>query len=140
MPYFVTRELFLKDLSGSLAKRYSALRHDSENPFKFTDRILAFYEQEHIDPKTKSIVFSDSLDVERAIEIERYVAGRIKTLYGIGTHFTNDFENSPALDMVIKLFEVNGRKVAKISDNLEKASGDAAAIEESLMAIQNALG
>ena len=135
-----TTSLFLKDLSGSLANRYSALRHDSESPFDFTDRILAFYEKENIDSRTKAIVFSDSLNVDSAIEIEGYVAGRIKTLYGIGTHFTNDFENSPALDMVIKLFEVDGKKVAKISDNLEKASGDPAAIEETLEAIKMALG
>jgi len=99
---------------------------------------LSFYDREGIDAKQKGIVFSDSLNVDKAIEIERHVDGRTQCWYGIGTHFTNDFPQCPALNIVIKLFEVDGVKVAKISDNPVKASGDPLAVQQSLEAIKQA--
>jgi len=131
-----TTEYFLKNIAGRLAQTYDAVRHDSECPFVFADRILEFYQDEAIDAATKGIIFSDSLNVDKVIAIEQHVAERIKTWYGIGTHFTNDFGDSPALNIVIKLYEVNGVKVAKISDNPIKASGDRLAVEQSLAALQ----
>ncbi|MGJ8639902.1 MAG: nicotinate phosphoribosyltransferase [Opitutaceae bacterium] len=132
-----TTDVFFENISGRLAETYGALRHDSECPFEFADKVLNFYENEAIDAKTKGIVFSDSLNVAKVIEIENHVAERTKTYYGIGTHFTNDFEGSHALNIVIKLYEVDGVKVAKISDNPIKASGDPLAVQRSLAAIQN---
>lgn len=134
-----TTDRFLEDISGELAQQYSDLRHDSECPLKFVDKVLGFYEKEGIDTKEKGIVFSDSLSVDKAIEIEKYVAGRTRTNYGIGTHFTNDFENSKALNMVIKLYEVNGTKVAKISDNPGKASGHPDAVKRAMDVIKGEL-
>ena len=84
----------------------------------------------------KKIVFSDGLCVDKAIEIEKYVDGRTGTAYGIGTHFTNHFDDSPALNIVIKLYEINGTKVAKISDNPGKASGDPVAVQQALNVIE----
>lgn len=130
-----TTDFFLENIRGRLAREYDAVRHDSECPFEFADKVLAFYQAEEIDAATKGIVFSDSLNVDKVLEIEKHVDGRTKTWYGIGTHFTNDFEGSHALNIVIKLFEVNGVKVAKISDNPIKASGDPAAVKQSLAAI-----
>lgn len=131
-----TTELFFNDISGELAENYRAVRHDSECPIEFVDKVLGFYEAEGIDAKNKGIVFSDSLSVDKAIEIQNYVAGRTQASYGIGTHFTNHFENSPALNIVIKLYEINGTKVAKISDNPTKASGHPDAVNEALEIIQ----
>jgi nicotinate phosphoribosyltransferase len=131
-----TTDLFLQNIHGRLAKAYDAVRHDSESPFEFADKMLRFYGEEGIDAKQKGIVFSDSLDVDKAIEIERHVDGRTKTWYGIGTHFTNDIVDSPALNIVIKLYEIDGVKVAKISDNPMKATGDPLAVQASLAAIQ----
>lgn len=135
-----TTDLFLKNIRGRLAQTYDSVRHDSESPIEFTDKMLRFYADEGIDATAKGIVFSDGLDVERAIDIERYVQGRIKTWYGIGTNFTNDFESCPALNIVIKLYEVDGVKVAKISDNPFKASGDPLAVQQSLEAIHLVAG
>ncbi|MFQ3226366.1 MAG: nicotinate phosphoribosyltransferase [Lentimonas sp.] len=130
-----TTDFFLENIRGRLAREYDAMRHDSECPFEFADKILAFYQAEAIDPQTKGIVFSDSLNVDKVLKIEQHVASRTQTWYGIGTHFTNDFEGSHALNIVIKLYEVNGVKVAKLSDNPIKASGDPAAVQQSLAAI-----
>ncbi len=129
-------ELFLEQLRGPLARGYSALRHDSESPYTFAEQVLNFYEEEGIDPASKGIVFSDGLNVDSAIDIQNYLQGRIPASYGIGTHFSNDFDGSRALNMVIKLYRINDRCVAKISDNPGKASGDPRAVAEALAAIQ----
>jgi nicotinate phosphoribosyltransferase len=52
----------------------------------------------------------------------------IKCVFGIGTHFTNDFDGSPALNMVIKLRSIDNVQVVKLSDDLGKATGDADAL------------
>lgn len=132
-----TTGLFLENIRGGHARQFQGLRHDSECPFAFADRVLDFYTAEGIDPKQKRLVFSDSLNTDKALEIEKYVAGRIPTLYGIGTHFTNDFAGSPALNIVIKLQSFQGVAVAKISDNMAKASGSPMAVKEALQSIAN---
>lgn len=131
-----TSDQFFQDINGQLAKDYAALRHDSECPIQFADKVLDFYQAQGIDPTTKSIVFSDSLNVDKAIQIQQHIAQRCQTAYGIGTHFTNDFANSPALNIVIKLYSINCTHVAKISDNPIKASGAPEAIKAALAAIQ----
>ncbi len=134
-----TTDLFLKEFSGPLAQQYEGVRHDSESPFPFAEKVIGFYHDEGIDPSTRKAVFSDSLDVDRAIAIQERVGGEIQPLFGIGTHFTNDFPGSPALNMVIKMSSINGRPVAKISDDPSKASGPKSAIHESLTAIERAM-
>jgi nicotinate phosphoribosyltransferase len=134
-----TTELFFDNISGELAQNYAALRHDSECPLTFTDKVLNFYEGQGIDARDKTIVFSDSLSVDKAIEIQNYIADRIKISFGIGTHFTNHFEGSHALNIVIKLYEINGTKVVKISDNPGKASGHPDAVKQALNLIQGEL-
>ncbi|WP_309399655.1 nicotinate phosphoribosyltransferase [Cerasicoccus maritimus] len=133
-----TTDLFFDNLRGELAQAYAGMRHDSECPFRFADRVLEFYAEEGIDPLTKRIVFSDSLDVDKALAIQEHVAGRIPVSFGIGTHFTNDFAGSAALNIVIKLDEINGVKVAKLSDNPEKACGDKTAVTEAMKFIKAA--
>ena len=132
-----TTDFFFQNVRGKLARTYDALRHDSECPIEFTDKVFRFYAEEGINAKAKGIVFSDSLNVDKVIEIERHVDSRTQTWYGVGTHFTNDFAESPALNIVIKLHEVDGVKVAKLSDNPLKASGDPRAVQHSLEAIQS---
>lgn len=131
-----TTELFLQCFRGELAQAYGAVRQDSGDPFAFIETMLRFYEEQGIDPATKRMIFSDGLDVDQALEIERFVAGRTHAAYGIGTHFTNDFPGSRALNMVIKLFGVNGRPVAKISDGPGKESGDDEAVNKARQAIE----
>ena len=135
-----TTDLFLKEFSGPLAQQYEGVRHDSESPFSFAQKVIGFYRSEGIDPSARKAVFSDSLNVERAIAIQRRVGDRIQPFFGIGTHFTNDFPGSPALNMVIKMSSINGRPVAKISDAPSKASGPRGVIKESLAAIEREMG
>ena len=119
-----TTDLFFKEFSPELAKAYSGVRQDSGDPLEFTDKAVAFYKNLGINPKTKKAVYSDSLDLEKAVKIQKYAENKIIPLYGIGTFFTNDFEAGKALNIVIKLFAINNTPVFKITDHHFKESGD----------------
>jgi len=126
---------FFADFDGVLARLFDGIRHDSGCPFDFTDKVVAHYKKLGIDPRTKTIVFSDGLDVKLSIELNNYCTEiGIKCSFGIGTHLTNDYENSPALNMVIKLRSVARAlglpftQVVKLSEVITKATGDADAL------------
>lgn len=116
-------EPFLKDFDTLLAKVYDGCRHDSADPFIWGDRLISHYEKLKIDPSTKKAVFSDGLNFEKMIQLAEYFNGRIQTSFGIGTNLTNDVGVTP-LSMVIKLVELNGYCLAKISDEPIKAICD----------------
>jgi len=116
----INMNAFLKDFDLYLAKLYDGCRHDSACPFEWGEKLIKHYEKLRIDPMTKSAVFSDGLNIPKAIEIAKYFKGKIKTSFGIGTNLTNDVGIKP-LSIVIKLVKVNGNPVAKISDEPQKA-------------------
>lgn len=126
---------FIKDFSLEKAKLWDGPRHDSGDPFNFVDIFVDHYNSLGIDPMTKTIIFSDGLDIDTAINLNNYCKGKIKCSFGIGTFFTNDFKKistggkSKALNMVIKLVNINGIHVVKLSDNPIKAIGDSKMIE-----------
>ena len=106
---------FLRDFDKYFAKLFDGCRHDSGDPIKWGEMLIAHYEKLGIDPKTKTGCWSDSLDADKACEIARHFAGRIRVSFGIGTFLTNNLGIKP-LSMVMKLIESNGRPVAKLSD------------------------
>lgn len=108
-------DLFLMDFDKLHAMCYTGVRHDSGDPFIWGDKIINHYIELGIDPKTKTLLFSDSLDFDRAQEIYNYFRDRINVSFGIGTFLSND-AGVPALNIVIKLQYVNGHPVAKLSD------------------------
>ncbi|MCI6507954.1 MAG: nicotinate phosphoribosyltransferase [Bacilli bacterium] len=111
----LTTDLFLLDFDYLQASTYSGLRHDSGDPFEWGNKILAHYEKLGINPKTKTLLFSDSLDFDRAEKIYQYFKDKCNVSFGIGTYCSND-TNVEALNIVIKLQYVNGKPVAKLSD------------------------
>lgn len=111
----LTTDLFLLDFDYLQASTYSGLRHDSGDPFGWGNKILAHYEKLGINPKTKTLLFSDSLDFDRAEKIYQYFKDKCNVSFGIGTYCSND-TNVEALNIVIKLQYVNGKPVAKLSD------------------------
>lgn len=124
---------FLKDFGIDQIGRWTGLRHDSGCPFDFTDRVVAHYQRYGYNPLNYKIIFSDSLNTERAIKIANYCKGKIHCSFGIGTFFTNDFlksdgTKSKPMNMVIKLVKCNGVNVCKLSQNPDKAMGDPDAI------------
>ena len=111
----ITTECFLQDFQLTYATLFSGVRHDSGDPFVWGDRMIAHYQSLDIDPKTKTLLFSDSLNFEKATAIKRYFDGRAKVAFGIGTYLANDTD-VPALNIVMKTTACNGMDVAKISD------------------------
>ena len=111
----ISTDCFLKDFQLTYATLFSGVRHDSGDPFEWGDKMIAHYESLGIDAKNKTLLFSDSLDFEKADRLFRHFSGRVKVAFGIGTYISNDTCVSP-LNIVMKTTKCNGMDVAKISD------------------------
>lgn len=116
----ITTDLFLLDFNRAMVNNFTGVRHDSGDPYEWGDKIIRHYERYGADPKTKLLLFSDSLDFDRAQKLYDYFRDRSKVSFGIGTFCSNDTKVR-ALNIVIKLQTVNGRAVAKLSDSPGKA-------------------
>ncbi|ELJ3781459.1 nicotinate phosphoribosyltransferase [Salmonella enterica] len=113
----ITMDAFLRDFGIEFASRYQGLRHDSGDPVAWGEKAIAHYEKLGIDPLTKTLVFSDNLDLPKAVELYRHFASRVQLSFGIGTRLTCDIPQVKPLNIVIKLVECNGKPVAKLSDS-----------------------
>ncbi|HCG7436541.1 nicotinate phosphoribosyltransferase [Vibrio parahaemolyticus] len=122
-------DAFLKDFDEELSNAYVGVRHDSGCPFTWGEKMIAHYESLGIDPMTKTLVFTDGLNFEQALDICEHFQGRVQVSFGIGTSLANDMgnyvndqgETYQPLSIVIKMVTCNGSPVAKISDEPEKA-------------------
>lgn len=112
----ITTDLFLLDFDRANCNNYSGVRHDSGDPYEWGEKIIKHYEKFGIDPKTKTLLFSDSLDFDKAQRLYNAFRDRTRVSFGIGTYVSND-TCVDALNIVIKLQSVNGKPVAKLSDN-----------------------
>ena len=113
----ITMDAFLRDFGPVFAQRYQGLRHDSGDPVEWGEKAIAHYEKLGIDPLSKTLIFSDNLDLNKALDLYRHFASRIKLGFGIGTRLTCDIPHVKPLNIVIKLVECNGKPVAKLSDS-----------------------
>ena len=122
---------FFKVFGSKYSKLFDGVRHDSGNPFEFALKTIHHYERLGIDPQSKTIIFSDGLNPEKAIELKEYCDTSIKCSFGIGTNLTNDIENgAKPLNIVIKMShckpygEEDWLPVVKLSDDEGKNTGD----------------
>lgn len=111
----LTTDLFLLDFDFNNASRYKGVRHDSGDPYEWGEKILSHYEKLGINTKEKTLLFSDSLNFDKAQDLFDYFKDRAIVSFGIGTYCSNDTDEQ-ALNIVIKLQRVNGKPVAKLSD------------------------
>ena len=116
----ITTDLFLLDYDRSMVNNYSGVRHDSGDPYAWGNKIINHIKKYGVDPRTKTLLFSDSLDFDRAQDLYDYFRDKARVSFGIGTFCTND-TCEEALNIVIKLQYVNGRPVAKLSDAPSKS-------------------
>ncbi|KAF9067188.1 nicotinate phosphoribosyltransferase [Rhodocollybia butyracea] len=136
---FSTEAFFLSfSKNPARAKKWHGLRQDSGDPLVFAPRAKEIYEKMGIDHREKMIIYSDALNLDKALKLKKQ-ADEIgfKASFGIGTFLSNDFakvsdphSKSPALNMVIKLAEVNGKVCVKISDDLTKNTGDKRVVDQ----------
>ena len=131
--------IFSLNFSEDYANMFKGLRVDSGDNFKELDLITEKYRSLKIDPRTKQIVFSNGLDVDAAIAIQQYARDKCIPSFGIGTHFTNDFDGVRPMNIVIKLIAVKITEswpfycdTCKLSEESGKYSGDRATVDRFL--------
>jgi nicotinate phosphoribosyltransferase len=110
---------FLRDFDMFFCKLFDGARHDSGDPFNWGERMIEHYLRNRVNPRTKTLIFSDGLTVPRTIELYQQFRGRCLLAFGIGTNLTNDLGYTP-LQIVIKMVRCNGQPVAKLSDTPSK--------------------
>ncbi|MDD0808794.1 nicotinate phosphoribosyltransferase [Curvibacter sp. RS43] len=110
---------FLRDFDLYFCKLFDGARHDSGDPFAWGERLIEHYRANRVDPRTKTLIFSDGLTIPRTIELYQQFRGRCLLAFGIGTNLTNDLGYEP-LQIVIKMTRCNGQPVAKLSDSPSK--------------------
>jgi nicotinate phosphoribosyltransferase len=112
----ITTDAFLRDFDLYFAKLFDGLRHDSGDPLSWAEKAIRHYESLGIDPRYKTLVFSDGLNLEKSLQLYRALHGRIQVSFGIGTNLTCDIPGVEPMNIVIKMTACNGQPVAKISD------------------------
>jgi nicotinate phosphoribosyltransferase len=116
-------DAFLRDFDMYFCKLFDGTRHDSGDPFAWGEKVLAHYNANRVDPRSKVLVFSDGLNIEKVMRLFDYFRGRCQVAFGVGTHLTNDLGPTP-LNIVIKMVRCNGQPVAKLSDSPGKSMCD----------------
>lgn len=118
----IGRDAFLADFNDKYATLFSGVRHDSGDPIEWGEAMIRHYEKLKINPLTKTLLFSDSLNFEKATKIKKHFDGRCNIAFGIGTYLAG-VQNETPLNIVMKITECNGLPVCKLTDNPEKAMG-----------------
>lgn len=98
--------IFSLNFSEDYANMFKGLRVDSGDNLDQLEKIVEKYRSLGIDPLSKQVVFSNGLDTDEAIEINRVASRLVMPSFGIGTHFTNDFPGIVPRNIVIKLVAV----------------------------------
>ncbi len=113
-------DAFLSDFDMYFCKLFDGARHDSGDPYQWGERIIEHYKKNRCDPRTKTLIFSDMLNIPKTISLYERFNGRIRVGFGIGTNLVNDV-GVPALQNVLKLVRCNDQPVAKVSDSPGKS-------------------
>ncbi len=134
-----TSEFFFADLTREQVDSWKCFRHDSGDPFTFGERVIEFLKSYDIDPRTKTIVFSDGLDIDMIIQLADHFKDRIPVMFGWGTTLTNDL-GIKANNFVMKATVVDGQTTVKLSDNEGKHTGDSETIERYKQLVARRIG
>ena len=68
-------DAFLRDFDMYFCKLFDGARHDSGDPFDWGEKLIAHYQKNRIDPRTKTMIFSDQLTVPLAIQLFGHFRG-----------------------------------------------------------------
>lgn len=108
---------------------WTGIRVDSGDPATAGEVAINWWRARGEDPLKKRVIFSDGLDVDNIINLQRQFSERTNVSFGWGTLLTNDFRNlvpddalSP-FSLVCKAVMANGNPTVKLSDNPNKAMG-----------------
>ncbi|HEX7484499.1 MAG TPA: nicotinate phosphoribosyltransferase [Candidatus Saccharimonadales bacterium] len=132
-------EFFFADFTPEQAQKWRGVRHDSGDPFAFGERVIDFYQQLEIDPATKTIIFSDGLDIDMIEKLADHFSGQIQLMFGWGTSLTNDL-GLPSNNIVMKATHVNGVDTVKLSDDTGKHTGPEQLVQRYQSAVADRIG
>ncbi|MGR3660089.1 MAG: nicotinate phosphoribosyltransferase [Paracoccaceae bacterium] len=114
---------------------WTGMRIDSGDPATGAEIAIDWWKSRGEDPRKKLVIFSDGLDVDKIVTLQKQFADRVKVSFGWGTLLTNDFRgltegNALApFSLVCKAVSANGRPTVKLSDNPQKSMGPPDQIE-----------
>jgi nicotinate phosphoribosyltransferase len=128
-----TTEVFFKQFDKMYSKLFDGVRHDSGDPLLFADKVVAHYQKMGIDPKSKTIIFSDALNYDKVARIAEHCYNKVGMSFGIGTNLTND-AGPKAMNIVVKMTEAHPAdgewtEVVKLSDEHGKYTGNTEMID-----------
>lgn len=128
-----TTDSFLETVSLDIIKQGKMFRQDSGSPFRYTDNIINYLNNNNLNIEDYTIVYSDGLNPEKALKIKQYADNKgIKCVFGIGTELTRMKDIDP-MNMVIKLWSlILGNYeylTCKLSDEFGKTSGAQSAVK-----------
>ena len=135
-------DIFSLNFSEDFANQFKGLRVDSGDNYEQLHKIVDKYKSLGIDSRTKQVVFSNALDTDSAIAVQRYAMNYCQPSFGIGTHFTNDFEGIKPMNIVIKLIAVKITELwnfyndtCKLSEDKGKYTGKPEVVERFMAAL-----
>jgi nicotinate phosphoribosyltransferase len=114
---------------------WTGIRIDSGDPVEGAETAIRWWTDRGEDPRSKLVIFSDGLDVDKIEELHARFVGRVKASFGWGTLLTNDFRGLvpgnrlAPFSLVCKAVAAEGRPTVKLSDNPNKAMGPKDQIE-----------
>lgn len=121
----LTTNYFLRHFDkDDMDEAYDGVRQDSGDPFVEGAKIVKYYRDNGIDPLAKKILFSDSLNPDKCVLLNREFGDKIKVSFGIGTDITSGFNEVRSLNIVIKLNSIDNIPVIKLSDDIGKTCGN----------------
>jgi len=109
-------DAFLRDFDMYFCKLFDGARHDSGDPFAWGERLIEHYRRNRVDPRTKTLIFSDQLTIPIAID-NRAAFWRPRADFLRYRHQPDQRPRLRAINIVIKMTECNGQPVAKVSDS-----------------------
>lgn len=134
LPDTISTKLFLNSCDY-YSSNPNGFRVDSGNEIEVTNLILKYWKSE----QKPIVIYSNALKPNRVIEIYNQVKDKVVPVFGIGTSLTNSLSNTPC-NFVIKLIEINGQPVVKLSNDKGKETGDLKMIEKLRKMVENANG
>lgn len=109
-------DMFLIDFDKKLSNKYDGVRQDSGDPRVAALKYKQHYEKMGIDTKSKTVLFSDDLNFEKAYDLLKEFDKTFNVIFGIGTYCSNDTGLKP-VSIVMKLVRLNNKDVIKVSDS-----------------------
>lgn len=128
-------DAFARNFNKDFANSFDGLRIDSGDNFEQFHKICDKYSSLGIDPKEKTIIFSNALSIDDACHIQQVIGNEYpKISYGIGTAWTNDWrgiaDEIKPMNIVIKLLAIKENSnypffsdTCKISEDKGKHTG-----------------